>query len=104
MIKVYVSKDEVKICGHSDYEEIGKDIVCSAASSIFITTVNAILKFDNNSISYEHNEDIKNDSNDFSLIKIRKHDEITEKLVNNMVDLLKELSRKYPKDINVKER
>ena len=45
MIKVYLSKDKVKISGHSDYAQKGYDIVCSSASSIFITTVNAIIKF-----------------------------------------------------------
>ena len=104
MIKVSVSQDEVKMCGHSDYEEIGKDIVCSAASSIMITTVNAILKIKPSSINYYRHEDTKNVSNDYSLIRIVEHDDIVDKLIENMIDLLKDLSKKYPKDINVKER
>ena len=104
MIKVEVSKNQIKISGHSDYEEFGKDIVCSAASSIFITTVNAIMKINNDSIQYEHKEDINNDNNDYSLINILKHNQVTDKLILNMIDLLKELSMKYPKDIIVKER
>ena len=103
MIKVVVSKDKIKIDGHSSYGEFGKDIVCSAASSIFITTVNAILRFDENSIAYERSEDIKNDNNDYSMIQILKHDRITSELINNMIDLLKDLSKQYPKDIIVKE-
>ncbi len=104
MIKVFVSKEEIKISGHSDYAELGKDIVCSAVSSIFITSVNAILRIDSDSVVYEHKEDIKNDNNDYSLIKIRKHDRITTILIDNMLDLLKELSIKYPNDIIIKER
>ena len=103
MIKVVVSKEKIKISGHSDYEELGKDIVCSAASSIFTTTVNAVLKFDKDSISYEHKEDIKDDNNDYSMIKILKDDRITNILIDNMIDLLKDLSKQYPKDIIVKE-
>ena len=103
MIKVEVSKNQIKISGHSDYEEFGKDIVCSAASSIFITTVNAIMKINNDSIQYEHKEDINNDNNDYSLINILKHNQVTDKLLNNMIDLLKSLAKDYPKNINVKE-
>ena len=103
MIKVFVSKDEIKLVGHSDYEEYGKDIVCSAASSIFITTINALLRINPNSIQYERNTDTENEDNDYSLVKVNKHDKITCELINNMIDLLKELSMKYPKDIKVKE-
>ena len=104
MIKVLVSKEEIKIIGHSDYNLTGEDIVCSSASSIFITTVNAILSFDKKALDYKHYEDLKDDNNDYSLIKIYKHDEITNKLIDNMLDLFQELSQKYPKDIIVKEK
>lgn len=32
---------EVSICGHSCYEDYGKDIVCAAVSSVSINTINA---------------------------------------------------------------
>ena len=38
------------------------------------------------------------------LIEVLKNDEITDKLINNMLDLLKSLAKDYPKNINVKER
>ena len=37
---------------HAMYDDFGKDIVCSSVSSIVITTVNAIERIDNESISY----------------------------------------------------
>ena len=49
MIKVKVLSmknhiDRIDILGHADYEEYGKDIVCSSVSSIMTTTVNGILR------------------------------------------------------------
>ena len=38
---------EVCIKGHSGYDTIGKDIVCSAVSSSFILTINLLDKFYN---------------------------------------------------------
>ena len=51
MIKVKVLSmknhiDRIDILGHADYEEYGKDIVCSSVSSIVTTTVNGIYEID----------------------------------------------------------
>ena len=99
MIKVYLSKDKIKIEGHSDYAPIGKDIVCSSASSIFITTVNALYKIDKDSINYKNYVDKKNDNNDYSLLEIKKHSEVIDILIDNMIELFDDLSKQYPKDI-----
>lgn len=86
----------IKLIGHTNYEEKGKDIVCSSASSIVITTVNAILKFDKNYLNLEKQQDLL-------LIKINNNDQISDKLIMNMIDMLKELSINYPKNIMIKE-
>ena len=57
MIQVRIEKEnakykKIKIIGHAMYDDYGKDIVCSACSSIITTTVNGILSIDNNNISY----------------------------------------------------
>lgn len=91
MIKVSIKKNEIKIDGHALYDEYGKDIVCASVSSIVITTINACLKFDKNSISY-------NDGNPL-VIKILSDDIIISNLIDNMIDMLKELSCDYPKNI-----
>ncbi len=77
------------------YATSGKDIVCAAASSIVITTINAALKIDNKSLSYEQTDDEL-------VINILKDDDITNKLINNMKDLLYELKENYPKNISIK--
>lgn len=96
MIKVYVEKKKIEIVGHSNYDTLGKDIVCSAVSSIVTTTINGIISIDSKAISYEY-------KNDTMLIEVLKNDKITTKLLNNMIDLLKSLAKDYPKNIIVKE-
>ena len=97
MIKVVKEKESIKITGHSNYDTLGKDIVCSAVSSIVTTTINGIISIDKEALSYHY-------QNDEMIISIKKNDEITIKLLNNMIDLLKSLSKDYPKNINVKEK
>ena len=86
---------KITILGHAMYDDYGKDIVCSACSSIVITTINGILALDKGSLSYLIGKkgmtiDLKND------------DHTTQVLINNMVRLLKELEEKYPDNIEVK--
>ena len=100
MIKVKVTKDSdmiksVSILGHAMYADFGKDIVCSAASSIVTTTINGILSFDKEGLSYEV-------SKDGLVIKNIKSDNITQTLLNNMISLLKELEKDYPTNVEVK--
>ncbi|MBQ2946568.1 MAG: ribosomal-processing cysteine protease Prp [Bacilli bacterium] len=95
MIKINISKDEITIKGHSGYSEEGSDIVCASVSSISITTVNALLSLDEGCIEYEENDGYLN-------IKIKKHNEIIDKLIHNMINLLKELEKDYKKYIEIR--
>lgn len=95
MIKVEVKKEnnkvkEIKLTGHALYDDYGKDIVCASVSSIVITTINGILSIDK-TISYEENEGLS--------IKVIKDDLVTNKLINNMINMLLELEEEYPKNI-----
>ncbi len=94
MIRVKVKPKNIVISGHAEYEEYGKDIVCSSVSSIVTTTVNAILLFNKNTIKYAVKEGLVK-------IDIIKNDETTKKLLDNMINLLIELTRDYPKNIKV---
>ncbi len=100
MIKVKLTKEHgiiknIIVKGHALYDDFGKDIVCAAVSSTVITSVNASLLIDENSLSYED----KNGLN----IKVLKSDEVTTKIINNMIFNLKELEKAYPKNIQIKE-
>lgn len=84
--------ESVSLKGHAQYDVIGKDIVCAAASSIYITTINAILSFDEDAIEYTDN-----------LVKNIKKDNITNVLLENMISMLKELESQYNKNIKIVE-
>ena len=87
--------DCVKVHGHAMYDDYGKDIVCSACSSIVTTTVNGILALKKGSLDYLV-------SKKGMTINVKSDDETTQILVNNMVSLLKELSGNYPDNVEVK--
>ena len=94
MIKISIKYEENKIKevlikGHALYDDYGKDIVCAAVSSIVITTINAILSINKDSITFDETV----------MIKVIKNDEITDKLLINMINLLKELEHDYPNNI-----
>ncbi|MBQ3511729.1 MAG: ribosomal-processing cysteine protease Prp [Bacilli bacterium] len=100
MIKVKVEKEnsiykKISILGHAMYDEYGKDIVCSAASSIATTTINGILTLDEGSLSYQVNKE-------GLIIENISDNETTQKLLGNMVNLLEQLEEQYPTNIEVK--
>ena len=94
MIKIKVAEKNISILGHADYDEYGKDIVCASVSSIVICSVEAISSFDINAVDVNENKDKLE-------IIINKTDDITQKLINNMLNCLKELEKKYSKNIKI---
>lgn len=100
MITVNINKNDdkykkIEILGHAMFDVYGKDIVCSACSSIVTTTVNGILTLDKGSLSYEI-------SKKGLIINIKSDDKTTQLLIGNMVNLLKELEGNYPDNIEIK--
>jgi len=100
MIQVKIEKEKskykkVSILGHAMYDDYGKDIVCSAVSSIVTTTVNGILALNKESLSYMV-------SKKGMIITIERDDTNTQILIKNMILLLKELESKYKDNIEVK--
>ena len=93
MIKVVCWDKKIEISGHAYFESYGKDIVCASVSSIIFTTINGILNINDKAIQYI-NDDILE-------IFILSNDEITTKLIENMIVLLKELERQYPKNLKI---
>ena len=98
MIKISIKKtdkiDFIEVKGHANYDEYGKDIVCASVSSILITSVNAMLRIDSNSISYNDNDGVS--------IDILKHTEVIDKLLVNLEELLIDLQKQYPKYIEIR--
>jgi uncharacterized protein YsxB (DUF464 family) len=101
MVKVVITNknkeiDKIEIKGHAMYDDYGKDIVCAGISSTVITTVNAILTFNKDYISYEIKE------NNF-LIKVNNHNEIVNNLLNNMINMLQDIENDYPNNIKIRK-
>lgn len=95
MIKIKLSKNHIEISGHALYDDYGKDIVCASVSSIVITTINGILSIDDKAIKYSQDDNL--------VIDVLKDDDITNKLILNMINLLKQLEKQYKKNIQIKE-
>lgn len=96
MISVKFKDNHIVIKGHALYDDYGKDIVCASVSSIVITSVNAIIKFDASAIKYEVSEGYI----DITLIK-RSYE--TDIIIENMIEMLKDLEKKYNKNIKIYE-
>ena len=99
MVKVNVNlKDNlvesIIIKGHAGYADYGKDIVCASVSSMVITTVNAIARLRQNDITC-------NQDDGFVEIVINTHNSITDTLIDNLIDLLKELEQQYNKNLKI---
>ncbi len=100
MIKINLTKEndilkKITFKGHAGYDELGKDIVCAAVSSTMLCTVNAILLLNGNSIeTFEYD-------NKF-VIDVLSNDNITIKLLENMLRCLKSLEEKYPQNIRIR--
>ena len=94
MIKVVCGIDSLSIEGHSGYSERGTDIVCASVSTAVNVTVNAILRINNKAIDYKDNGKV-------ITIKNNSKDEITNNLLDNLIAILLDLSKQYPKNIKI---
>lgn len=100
MIKVSILlKDSkyhnIEISGHAMYADFGKDIVCSAVSSIVTTSINGILLLGKDSLKYKVSEGSV-------IISYINNDNVTQILIENMLNMLRELENSYPDNIQVK--
>lgn len=94
MIKVIYSNNWMKVSGHANYAEYGKDIVCASVSSLITCTVNNISVVDSSSLTYE-------DDGKTVYLEIINNNDISDKLFNNLILMLKDLAKDYPKNIEI---
>ena len=94
MIKVIYSNNWMKVSGHANYAEYGKDIVCASVSSLITCTVNNISAVDSSSLIYE-------DDGKTVYLEIINNNDISDKLFNNLILMLKDLAKDYPKNIEI---
>lgn len=95
----YKKKDDhinyVKIAGHADYAEEGFDIVCASVSSIAITTVNAIIRIDEEALFYTEKDGLLE-------IGVVKFSDVIDKLMENMIGMFEELEKQYEDYVKIK--
>ncbi len=94
MITIKNKNNTISIKGHAFYNDHGTDIVCASVSSIVITTINAIDSIDKKAIKHNY-------KNEVLTINILKFDEITNKLIQNMLNMLKGLELDYKDNIKL---
>ena len=86
--------ERLSIKGHADYDTLGKDIVCAAVSSIVTTTINNIIALEENTIKCDTKEGNV-------CITVLRNSDVTNKLLNVLIDMLKELATDYPQNIKI---
>ena len=89
--------NHIVIKGHAGYGTKGNDIVCASVSSITITSLNAIIKIDEEAISFDQSEG-------FIEVIINKHDKYIDIILENMISMLEELKNQYEKNIKIDRR
>lgn len=99
MIKVKLNNDgnyikEITITGHANYDIYGKDIVCASVSATVLTTVNGIMAIDDSIILVSFLKDKVN-------INVKRNDNVSQILLNNMISCLKEIEKEYPKNMKI---
>ncbi len=81
--------------GHAKYAPLNKDIVCASASSIVITSLNAISKF----IAKDDYKLVEDDG--FLNVEIYNLKNEIKIIFNNMIETLEELALQFPKHIKL---
>ena len=87
MTKVKFENNTLTVEGHSNYDILGKDIVCSAISTATVFLINA------DNLSYKQNN---------ALLRVN----ITNASKNNLrtyKEIIRQLSEQYPENVKVKE-
>lgn len=101
MIKVSVSLNKdfkvktLKLSGHSGYDEIGKDIVCSAVSTAMYVSVGLLEKAGCNIEFQEHPNSVK------MQLSIIKNDQLTDLVIENLVETLEGIEIQYPDNLKI---
>lgn len=98
-VKIFKTKDKISkitFLGHSMYDTVGKDIVCSAISSIMITTINGIELLSKGNVK----EKVLKDKVEINIIN---NNHIVDTLLLNMIMLLRDLEEQYPKNLKIEE-
>lgn len=85
MIEISKNKDRILVSGHSEHD------ICAAISSIMYTGVNFLDRYDNECIDFEDNT-----KEDYVMIRINKHDDTIDMIIDTMMDMFKDVIDQVP--------
>lgn len=97
LVKVNDAINEIEVSGHSGYDELGKDIVCSAVSTAMFMTVGLLDKFEAK-IKFDTNE-----KKPLMKLEILENNKSTDLIIANLVDTLEGIAFDYSKYVKIKE-
>lgn len=102
MIKINVkNKDNfinnIIVSGHAFFADYGQDIVCASVSTLVTATINHILSVEDSIEAIVDEEAAK------IQIIVLEVTEINQALLRSMINMLQELNKDYPSNINIKE-
>lgn len=102
MIKVSIKSDKdnninyVFVSGHSNYANAGSDIVCAAVSTAMYMSINLVEKVCPKYTFLENEKDATME------LKINETNEMTNIVLNNLLETLASLEKDYKKYIKIK--
>lgn len=107
MINVTVTKDnlaikKIEVKGHSGYDEIGKDIVCSSVSTALILTINLLEKL-NVKFSYQSDDKVPYISLNIDGENSEDESNLIQTILCNLVDNLSQVEKQYKKYLKIYE-
>lgn len=96
----YYQKDQivkVEVSGHSNFDQVGKDIVCAGISAIVFGTLNAL----DNLVSQQEVKLVASEAK--VMIEVLKSSNNNQIILQTMLWQLKTISNQYHKNIIIKE-
>ena len=86
----------IEVKGHSGYDELGKDIVCSSVSTAMYMTVNLLEKMKEN-ISFNADDKIPK-----MILNVNKTNS-SQIVFENLLETLRGIEQQYPQYLKIKE-
>jgi uncharacterized protein len=86
---------KLHVSGHSGYEEIGKDIVCSGVTTAVYTTIGLIEKLSKGFLVDTNEEKA------VIQLTLVKPDDLTQTIMQNVYDILSSIAFDYPKHVKI---
>ncbi len=94
----------VELNGHANYADKGHDIVCSGITTSVYTSINLIDKLEKDCYELNVNDEKGYLSFKIDYQKVKKENKLLLSLImENMIDMLKEIQNDYPRNLKIKK-